>query len=71
MLISAGIMVIVFGLICLFDSELAWLIHEMDARFVGRTARRSSHWETHMMLQGFCMIVAGGLGVMVGAGLIG
>lgn len=71
MLLSASVLVIVFGFICLFDSELAQSIHEADARMFGFQLNRASNWETRMMIQGAILIVMGGIGVMLGLGMLG
>jgi hypothetical protein len=71
MLMTAGMMVIAFGLICLFDSDLAWFIHEADARLFGKELVKSAHWENQMMIQGFCLIIVGGIGIFLGLGILG
>lgn len=70
MFLTVSLCVIAFGLISLFDSDLAWFIHEADARIFGKELVKNANWENQMMIQGFGLIIAGGLGLFLSLGLM-
>jgi len=67
MLITASVVVIGFGLLCLFDREFAWRLIELDARnFWGKTLSRSNNWQRDFTWQAICIILLGIIGLVVG-----
>jgi len=67
MLVSASLVIIGFGLLCVFDREFAWRLIEMDARnFWGKTLHRSATWQRDFTWQGICIILLGLIGLLTG-----
>lgn len=66
MVISAGIVLICFGLMCLFQRDIAWMLYEADARFAGKQRARTPDWDQLMVTQGIVLVMIGIIGVLVG-----
>jgi hypothetical protein len=67
MLISASVVTMAIGFLCILDSNIVWSLYEADARlFKGKILQKTPNWETNIMYQGAGLIVLGGIGVLVG-----
>jgi hypothetical protein len=66
LVISAGVILIAFGLMCVFDKNTTWVLYEHDARLFGRVIRRDREWEALMTTQGIVLVMIGIMGVIVG-----
>ena len=65
MVISAGIVLVCFGLMCLFQRDIAWMLYEADSRFFGKQLVRTHDWDQLMVIQGIVLVMIGILGVLV------
>lgn len=63
MMISACIIAIGAGLVCLFDSEFAWQLYERDSQTIGLTVSRTRDWKHMVMAMGVFLIVLGVVGI--------
>lgn len=70
MLISAGAICTLLGMIFVFDAELAWWLYEADARMFGRATKRAANWESQATQYGIAMIALGVFGMVIGIMLI-
>ena len=66
MVISAAIILIAFGSMCLFDKNTAWMLYEADARLTGKLIERTPDWDGLMTTQGFVLTFIGIIGIFVG-----
>ncbi len=66
MVISAAIILIAFGVLCVFDKNTAWMLYEADARMMGKFIQRTSDWDGLMTTQGIVLAMLGIVGIMVG-----
>jgi hypothetical protein len=66
MLLSVSIIAIAFGLACLFERDLVWMLYEYDSRLMGTHAERSPRWNQQTTWLGFFFFTLGVLGFMVG-----
>jgi hypothetical protein len=58
-----------FGLACLFERDMIWMLYEYDSRLTGSLIERTPRWEQQATIMGFFFIVLGIIGF--GAGLRG
>lgn len=70
MLITAGAVCTLLGMVFLFDAELAWWLYEADARMFGRQIKRTANWESQATMYGIGMIALGIVGIMIGIMLV-
>lgn len=66
MLITAGAVCTLLGMVFLFDAELAWWLYEADARMFGRQTKRTAKWESQATMYGIGMVALGIVGILVG-----
>ena len=66
MVISAGILLIFLGGLCLWQRDLAWMLVEADVRLTGGQIERTAEWEALTRTQGGVMLLLGVIGVLVG-----
>jgi hypothetical protein len=69
MLFSLSIIALAFGLACLFERDMIWMLYEYDSRLTGSFIERTPRWEQQATIMGFFFIVLGIIGF--GAGLRG
>ena len=65
MVISAAIMLIAFGSMCLFDKNTTWMLYEADARLTGKFIERTADWDGLMTTQGLVLSLIGIIGIFV------
>jgi hypothetical protein len=65
MIITAAVILIAFGALCLFDKNTAWMLYEYDARLMGKVLQRSEAWNNLLNTQGFVLILVGLIGVVI------
>lgn len=68
MIISAGIALIAFGLLCVLDKNTTWLLYEHDARLSGKIIYRTRDWNNLMTMQGITLFILGIVGIVAGLG---
>lgn len=66
MILVASILLIAFGLMCLFERDMAFQLYEYDARLMGKILRRTQEWESLMRTQGVVMVMVGLMGFLIG-----
>ena len=66
MIVTAAVILIAFGALCLFDKNTAWMLYEYDARLMGKVLQRSQAWDNLLNTQGVVMIVVGLIGIVIG-----
>jgi hypothetical protein len=60
MLFSISVIAIAFGLACMFERDLVWMLYEYDSRIMGTQIERTAGWERQATWMG-CFFVALGL----------
>jgi len=65
MLFSVSIIAIAFGLACLFERDLVWMLYEYDSRLMGTQVERSTRWNQQTTWLGLFFFTLGVLGFMV------
>ncbi len=66
MIVTAAVILIAFGSLCLFDKNTAWMLYEYDARLLGKVLHRTEAWDNLLTTQGVVLIVVGLVGVLIG-----
>jgi hypothetical protein len=66
MVLAASILLIAFGLMCLFEKDMAFRLYEYDARLMGKVLERTRSWEGLMQTQGAVLVLIGVIGFIVG-----
>ncbi len=66
MVFVVSVLLMAFGLMCLFERDIAFMLYEYDARLMGKVLRRTSDWDSLMRTQGTVLVMAGGLGLILG-----
>jgi len=66
MLFSLSLIAIAFGLACLFERDLVWMLYEYDSRLMGTWIERTARWEQQTTLMGFFFIALGIVGFWAG-----
>lgn len=66
MIITAAVILIAFGALCVFDKNTAWMLYEYDARLMGKVLQRTEAWNNLLNTQGFVLILVGVIGVIIG-----
>ena len=62
----ASNLLLAFGLICLFERDMAFMLYEYDARLMGKVLKRTPDWDNLMRTQGAVLVMAGLIGFIVG-----
>jgi hypothetical protein len=65
MILVACILLIAFGLLCLFEHDMAFQLYEYDAKLMGKVLRRTREWENLMRTQGAVLLMVGLLGFVI------
>jgi hypothetical protein len=66
MVIVAGILLVAFGAMCVFEQDMAYMLYEYDARMMGKLLERTRDWENLMRVQGAVLILIGIIGLFTG-----
>ena len=66
MVLVASILLIAFGLMCLFERDMAFQLYEYDAKLMGKILRRTQDWDSLMRTQGVVMVMVGFMGFLIG-----
>jgi hypothetical protein len=66
MVLVVSILIMAFGLMCLFERDIAFMLYEYDARLMGKVLRRTPDWDSLMRTQGTVLVLAGVLGLILG-----
>ena len=66
MVLIASVLLIAFGLLCLFERDMAFDLYEYDAKLMGKVLRRTQEWESLIRTQGIVMLMVGFMGFFVG-----
>jgi hypothetical protein len=66
MVLVVSILIMAFGLMCLFERDIAFMLYEYDARLMGKVLRRTPDWDSLMRIQGAVLVMAGVLGLILG-----
>lgn len=69
MMLSASVIVLWCGIVCLSDSELAWRIYEWDCRMMSVTPPRLRNWRVRVKQVGSALVALGVLGLFVSFGI--
>lgn len=59
MLVSASVLMICCGVVCLRDTDLAWRLYEWDCRMMGMTPPRIHNWRLRVRQVGGLLIAFG------------
>ena len=59
MIFVASTLLIAFGLMCLFDREMAYRLYEYDAKLMGKVLERTPGWDSLMQTQGAVLVLVG------------
>lgn len=70
MIISAGILTISAGVLCISDDELAWNLYELDSRMIGIQVERPRNWRNRVYFMGLTLMLMGMVTVGLGLGAI-
>jgi hypothetical protein len=62
MLFSISIIAIAFGLACLFERDLVWMLYEYDSRIMGTRIERTAGWERQAVWMGYFFVILGFMG---------
>jgi len=65
MILLACLLLIAFGLMCLFERDLAFQLYEYDAKLMGKVLRRTRAWDHLMRTQGAVLLMVGILGFVI------
>jgi hypothetical protein len=66
MILVASVLLIAFGLMCLFERDVAFQLYEYDAKLMGKVLRRTQDWDSLMRTQGLVMLMVGFMGFFIG-----
>jgi hypothetical protein len=66
MILVASVLLIAFGLMCLFERDMAFQLYEYDAKLMGKVLRRTQDWDSLMCTQGLVMLMVGFMGFFIG-----
>lgn len=66
MVLIASVLLIAFGLLCLFERDMAFELYEYDAKLMGKVLRRTQDWDSLIRTQGVVMLMVGFMGFFVG-----
>ena len=66
MVLVASVLLIAFGLMCLFERDMAFQLYEYDAELMGKVLRRTQDWESLIRTQGLVMLMVGFMGFFIG-----
>jgi hypothetical protein len=66
MILVASVLLIAFGLMCLFERDMAFQLYEYDAKLMGKVLRRTQDWDSLMRTQGLVMLMVGFMGFFIG-----
>ena len=66
MVLIASVLLIAFGLLCLFERDMAFDLYEYDAKLMGKVLRRTQDWDSLIRTQGIVMLMVGFMGFFVG-----
>jgi hypothetical protein len=66
MILVASVLLIAFGLMCLFERDMAFHLYEYDAKLMGKVLRRTQDWDSLMRTQGLVMLMVGFMGFFIG-----
>ncbi len=62
MLFSVSVIAIAFGLACLFERDLVWMLYEHDSRIMGTRIKRTTRWEQQATWMGYFFVALGLIG---------
>jgi|FLYN01.1.fsa_nt_gi hypothetical protein len=62
MLFSVSIIAVTFGLACLFERDLVWMLYEYDSRLMGTPAERTPRWNQQAAWMGYFFVALGLIG---------
>jgi hypothetical protein len=65
MIVTAAVILIAFGALCLFDKNTAWMLYEYDARLMGKVLERTQSWNNLLNTQGVVLVLVGVIGVFI------
>jgi hypothetical protein len=66
MIFVASTLLIAFGLMCMFEKDMAFRLYEYDAKLMGKVLERTPSWESLMRTQGAVLVLIGMIGFIVG-----
>jgi len=70
MFISGGIISIFVGLFCIWDSELAWRLYEMDSQMWGQYIEQPQNWRERVYYMGLLLMILGIAVVVLGLDML-
>lgn len=70
MLVSAGAICVLLGLVFWFDRDLAWSLVEADARFTGKVVYKPRDWHARASAYSVSLFLLGCIAVIVGLGML-
>lgn len=59
MILGAGILTFFAGIVCFWDSELAWRLYELDSRTIGIQVEKPDDWRERVRYMGVNLILLG------------
>ena len=62
MLFSVSVIAIAFGLACMFERDLVWMLYKHDSRIMGTQIERTSRWEQQAAWMGYFFVALGLIG---------
>lgn len=62
MLFSASIIAVAFGLACLFERDLVWMLYEYDSQLMGTRIERTPRWNQQAIWMGRFFVILGIIG---------
>ncbi len=62
MLFSVSVIAIAFGLACLFERDLVWMLYEYDSRLTGAQVERTPRWNQQAAWMGLFLVILGIIG---------
>jgi hypothetical protein len=65
MIFIASVLLIAFGLMCVFDKEMAFRLYEYDAKLMGKVLERTRDWDGMIFTQGSVLVMVGIIGFIV------
>jgi len=66
MLLSISVIAIAFGLACLFERDLVWMLYEYDSHMMGTTIERTPRWNQQATWMGLFFVALGIIGFWTG-----
>lgn len=66
MVLMASVLLMGFGLMCLFERDIAFMLYEYDARLLGKVLRRTPDWDSLMRTQGAVLVMVSAIGFIIG-----